>query len=95
MANERTPGELLRDVECYSANLAEFAKEIREKLIDPTTDRFKPVTLEFTVTVIQTAYDKMQETLMECEGREVVINLPEGAAGTLISLLLQVLGIKL
>ena len=94
-AQSQTPGQILRDVECYSANLSEFAKEIREKLIDPETDRFLKVDLDFTVTVIQSAYNKMQESLTECEGSPLVITLPEGPAGVLIGLLLSVLGIKL
>ena len=95
MAEKQTPGAILRDVECYSANLAEFAKELREKLIDPNTDGFKPVNIEFAVATIQTSYNKLQETLLECEGKDLDIKLPDGAAGAIIKLLLEVLGITL
>lgn len=96
MANgDRTPGMVLRDIECYSANLAEFAKELNTKLIDPTTDQFRKVDVEFAVTTINTAFSKLQETLNECEGSQLNITLPEGPAGTLIKLVLDVLGIKI
>lgn len=96
MANaKQTPGQILRDVECYSANVAEFAKEIRQNLIDPATDQFRKVDVDFFVSVVNTSYSKFQETMRECEGNEVEINLPDGPAGLVLGVLLQVLGIKL
>jgi len=91
----RTPGEILRDVECYSSNVGEFAADLRVKLIDPNTDQFKDVNLEFVISAIQTSYDNFKETLKECEGVDVTIQLPDGYVGTIIRLVLEVLGLEL
>lgn len=93
---KRTPGAVLRDIECYSANVSELAKELRMQLIDPVTDQFKPVTLEFAVAVINTTVAKFKETMAECEGNpDFMITLPDGTVGTVMNIVLELLGIDL
>jgi len=95
MTNERTPGSILKDLECYSGNVSELAGELYAKLIDPATNQFKPVTLQFAVNTINVAIAKFKETRKECEGVDTTISLPEGPAGLIIKLLLEALQIKL
>jgi len=95
MEDNRTPGAILRDIECYSANLSEFAKELRMNLIDPNTDEFRKVDLSFAVSTVNSALSKVKETLSECEGRTLEINLPDTPVWSVIKVLLQVLNIKL
>ena len=93
---KRTPGSVLRDIECYSANVSELAKELRIELIDPATDQFKPVTLEFAVATINTTVAKFKETMAECEGKDdFSFTLPDGTVGTVVNIVLELLGIDL
>lgn len=93
---KRTPGSVLRDIECYSGNVSEFAREIREKLIDPKTDRFKEVSLGFAVTTINASIAKFKEVMAECEGNpNFEIPLPDGTVGTVLSIVLELLEIDL
>ena len=93
---KRTPGSVLRDIECYSANVSELAKELRIELVDPVTDQFKPVTLEFAVATINTTVAKFKETMAECEGKDdFSFTLPDGTVGTVVNIVLELLGIDL
>lgn len=89
------PGVILKKVECYAQNTGEMAAELRNALIDPTTEDFKKIDIKVAAKGIQAAYDQFRETILECTGDEVVITLPEGTAGVVLGILLQSLGINL
>ena len=96
MTNEKVkPGKIFKKVECYSTNTAEMSKELRTVLIDPATDDFKNIPLPTGTKAIQVAYNQLRETILECEGNEFVIPLPDGPAGVVLNLLLTALGIDL
>jgi hypothetical protein len=96
MTNKKaTPGKIFKKLECYSTNTAEMSKELRTVLIDPATDDFKNIPLTTATKAIQVAYNQLRETILECEGNEFVVPLPEGPAGVVLNLLLTALGIDL
>jgi hypothetical protein len=89
------PGQVLKQIECYSTNVGEMAAELRKVLIDPNTDELKDIKLSVAVQGIQVAYDQARETAFECTGNEITPTLPDTFTGQGIQLLLMTLGLRL
>lgn len=89
------PGIILKKIGCYSDNVTELTEGLYAAIIDPATEELKKVDLKVAVATIQTVWDQFKETMSECTGTEVVVELPEGTVGLIIGLLVQTLGLKL
>lgn len=89
------PGQILKQVECYSTNVGEMAAELRKVLIEPATDELKDIKLKEAVEAIQAAYDQTRETIFECAGKDVTPQLPDTFTGQAVSILLLTLGLRL
>jgi hypothetical protein len=89
------PGQILKQVECYSTNVGEMAAVLRTALIDPATDELKEIGLKEAVQAIQTSYDQTRETIFECAGTTFTPQLPDNFTGQAIGILLMTIGLKL
>lgn len=89
------PGQVLKQVECWSTNTGEMAAELRKALIDPTTDDLKDIKLKDAIQAIQVAYDQARESIFECTGNEFTPVLPDNFTGQGIQILLLTLGLRL
>ena len=79
---------------CYLGNLEELSAELDDVLVEDVDGKIK-LGFQGTVAVINAVWAKVKETAMECEGKEIVVDLPGGWPGLLISGALQAAGIKL
>ena len=83
----------LEDVGCYVTNVGELMTEIGDGFV--TEDN--KIVIKFPDGVkklIQTLISKTDETLMECEGKELVFDVPEGVVGETIKFLVKSLGFE-
>lgn len=91
-------GAVLLDIECYSSNISELARDLRVKLTDPVTGQFKEVSFEFVRDTINEVVQQFKETALECEGKDINIRAELnklGLAGSLIVTVLTAAGIEL
>lgn len=93
---EGSLGSTLESLACYNENINELIKEFVAKYIDPTTGQFVNVDFNTGVQIVQTLWDKVKETSLECTGSELDINLDgDGLALLLIRTLLSAIGFKI
>ena len=84
----------LEDVGCYVTNVGELFTAIGQ---DFTTEDNKVVVAwpDGYRKLVQTLVDKVDETLQECEGKELVFDIPEGLGGELIKSAVKILGFEI
>lgn len=81
-------------IECYGSNLAELANTIDDQFVTEEGDIVKmDVTTVFAL--IQVLWDKLKETALECEGKEIKVELPNNWVGMALNAALAALGFKL
>jgi hypothetical protein len=81
----------LEDVGCYVTNVGELMTAIGDGFV--TEDNKVVVKFPDGVkTLIQTLIDKVDETLQECEGKELVFDVPEGVVGETVKFAVKALG---
>ncbi len=86
--------DVLSGAECYLGNLEELAGELDEVLVEDEEGQIV-LTFDGVKSVVQVVWDKVKETVLECQGKEIVVKLPEGLVGNLLAATLQLLGFKL
>lgn len=90
------PGVIIKKFKCYGGAVEEFADDLYAKLIDPATEEFKNVDLQFAVDAINVGIKNVKETLFECEGIEINIAPKiDGIGGVLFDAVVQIFGIIL
>lgn len=86
--------DVLGKSECYLGNLAELAARLDDVTV---TDEDGKIILDLkgTVAVINTVWSQVKETVKECEGKDLEVNLPDGIIGNILAAALGVIGIQL
>ena len=93
-SNVKTIKDTFGKVGCYSANIAELASEINDELVVDEGGKIK-ISFFGWIKLIQVFWNKIKETAVECEGKEVEVNLPDGIIGNVVNTLLGAIGLKL
>lgn len=91
---EATFKDVLGKSECYFGNIAELAGELDEVIVQQPDGKII-LNLEGSVAVINTVWAKIKETVKECEGKDLEVNLPDGLVGMIVGAALSAVGIKL
>jgi hypothetical protein len=80
-----------KDLGCYVVNVGELLTEIGDKFVEENNkiviswpDGYRDL--------IQTLINKIDETLQECEGKELVFEVPQGIVGEIIKMVIKTLG---
>ena len=82
--------KLSQGLNCYSLNASEFIQEFNAKFV---SDDGKIIKLTFTsgTEIANSIWEKVKETLKECEGREIVVVVPTGIKGLIVNSALSVI----
>lgn len=89
-----TPGEVLEKVNCYIGNVSELLEAFQTEFIEQDGAVVK-IRLETAKQMLQLLWDKVKEVALECEGKEIQVELPESTTGDVIRFLLNAVGFKL
>lgn len=92
--NTQATGDTIQKIECYVTNVSEFLQEFEIKFIEQDGNVVK-VDFATAVEMLQSLWDKVKETSLECEGKTIEVELPDGLTGTIIELLLAVIKFRL
>lgn len=82
------------DLQCYVGNVKELLDETEDLILDQTDE---VIVLDFKSVpkILQVVWDQFRETVLECEGKEIVIALPEGFIGDMIRAALTLIGFQI
>ena len=78
---------------CHTVNVGEFMTELGDKYI--TTDGKIVLNYSTAVKLIQFVYNKVDESFVECEGKELQIGLPSGMSGLILKMVLKTIGLEI
>jgi hypothetical protein len=81
-------------IECYGSNLAELANTIDDQFVTEEGDIVK-MDVMTVFALIQVLWDKIKETALECEGKEIRVDLPSNWVGMVLNAALAAVGLKL
>ena len=85
---------VLEKTECYTQNVAELAEEIGAEVIE--NGQVVQIDWRTVISLLQIIWDKVKESVFECEnGKELIVKLPPGMVGSILSSVLAFLGIRL
>lgn len=96
MAETKTIGKRIDGLTCYTDNVSELLKQFRLDYTDPVTGALKPgLGFQEVIEAVNTLFAKVKETASECEGVDISIPAPGGAAGNILNLLFQAIGLEI
>lgn len=88
--------ETLDKLACYNANVTEFLADFNEQYVDANTGQLKPLKFDVIRDALQDLWNKIKETSLECEGKEINIQITgEGPAVFLLQAIIAGLGFEL
>ena len=85
--------EGIQKVECYVTNVSELLQAFEENYIEENNTI--KINLETLLSILQMLWDKTKETSIECEGKELIVDMPDGVAGSIFKVVLDLLKFKL
>jgi hypothetical protein len=86
--------DVLGGIECYTTNLAELIGEVEQE-VEVTPDGKIVVDFQGVIDILQIVWNKIKETALECEDKQIEVKLPSGIVGNIIALALGAIGFKL
>lgn len=88
-------GDVLGKGECYLANFAELAADLKEVAVEQDGSVIKIEGPQEVVAIVQVLWDKFKETALECEGKTIEVKLPGSWTGMILAAALNAIGFKL
>lgn len=85
---------IFTDVACYTQNIAELANEMDDQFINEDND-FVEIDVMTVFQILQTVWDQVKETALECEGKEIKVKLPDNWIGMVLRAALSAVGLSL
>lgn len=85
--------QFVKKAGCHTVNVGEFMSELGDKYI--TTDGKVVLNYATAVKLIQFVYNKVDESFVECEGKELQIGLPTGMFGMILKMVLKTIGLEI
>lgn len=84
----------LDDVQCYVGNTQELLQDLEGEVFedDGTVIKFN---IEKGGVLAQVLWNQLRETILECEGKQLVVQYPEGFAGAALQLIFQLANFRL
>lgn len=82
------------DVQCYIGNTQELLQDLEGEVFTDTGNVIE-VDIQKGGTLLQILWDQFKETVLECEGKRVVVKYPAGWQGQLLRFAASFIGFNL
>lgn len=93
--NLKLKAELAR-VKCYLGNAEEYIDKIDPLFVDLDNDgKVDKLSFANWIKLLQTTWDQIKKSQLECQGRTLEVKLPDGWLGNAVNAVLGLIGIRL
>ena len=80
---------------CYENNVLELLRAFKINHVDVTTGKLKVASFEDGVELIQDLWNKIKETALECENKEIKLDLGDSTVAGVLKIALGFIGFEL